>query len=225
MNQVVINNREKIGTACHNCFRALDSYHKAVEAFGTEKQRIASTPYIQAEKERQVNQAADKLHNTVQGYCAQIQRELDTIRTAAEEMQNLMDIGEDLQNALSVVKSLGKALPPEVRIKLVEQFKGQYQALTMLKAAYEAVEIPSEPYFKGMIFDAPRTVKELEDKAACLADKPGENVMVAFNFGNDLEKFAQALGVELTTGYRDAVDTSAAMSRQLRAVMGLSVDG
>lgn len=222
MNQVVIDNRKKIVAAVTSCFRALDSYHKAVEAFGAEKKRIASMPYIQVEQERLVNQAADKLRNAVHGHCEQIQRELGTIRTAAEEMQNLMDIGEDLQNALSVVKSLGKALPPEVRIKLVEQFKGQYQALTMLKAAYEAVEIPSEPYFKGMIFDAPRTVKELEDKAACLADKPGENTMVAFSFGNDLEKFAQSLGVELPTRYRDAVDTSAAMSRQLRAVMGLS---
>lgn len=222
MNQVVINNREKIGTACHNCFRALDSYHKAVEAFGAEKQRIASTPYIQAEKERQVNQAADKLRNAVQGHCEQIQRELETIRTAAEEMQNLMDIGADLQNALSVVKSLGKALPSESRFKLVEQFKGQYQALAILKAAYEAVEITTEPYFKGLIFDTSRAVKDLEDKAACLADKPGENMMIAFSFGNDLEKFAQTLGVELPARYRDTVDTSAAMSRQLRAVMGLS---
>lgn len=222
MNQVVINNRQKISAACHNCFLALDKYHKAVESFAEEKRRITSMPYIQAEKERLVNQAADTLRNAVQGHCGQIQRELETIRTAAEEMQNLMDIGGDLQNALSVVKSLGKALPPEVRIKLVEQFKGQYQALTMLKAAYEAVEIPAEPYFKGLILNASNAVKDLEDKAACLADKPGENMLIAFSFGNDLEKFAQALGVELTTRYRDAVDTSAAMSRQLRAVMGLS---
>lgn len=222
MNQTVIDNRHKIDTACQSCFFALDKYHKAVEGFGAEKQRIASMPYIQAEKERLVNQAADTLRNAVQGHCEQIQRELDTIRTAAEEMQNLIDIGEDLQNALSVVKSLGKALPPEVRSKLAEQFRGQYQALTMLKAAYEAVEITAEPYFKGLIFNAPQAVKDLEDKAASLADKPGENMMVAFNFGNDLEKLAQALGVELPTRYRDAVDTSAAMSRQLRAVMGLS---
>ena len=68
MNQVVIDNRKKIAAAVTSCFRALDSYHKAVEAFGVEKQRIASMPYIQTEQERLVNQAADKLRNAVHGH-------------------------------------------------------------------------------------------------------------------------------------------------------------
>ena len=222
MNQIIIDNRKKINTACQSCFLMLDKYHKAVNAFHEEKRRIAAMPYIQAEQERMVNQAANALQTSAQGYYDEIKHNMDVIRKAAGEMESLMDIGEDLQNALSVVKVLGKSLPGESRVKLVEQFKGQRQALCLLKATYESTGITAEPYFKGLIFEANRVMDELDGQANRMVSKPGDNMMVAVNFGSNLEQFAESLGVELTKKFREIVDTSDALNAQLRAVMGLS---
>lgn len=221
MNQIIVDNRHKIDTACQSCFYTLDKYHKAVNAFNEEKRQIAATPYIQQEQERMVNKAADTLKNTVQGFYEDIQRNLDVIRTTAVEMDQLLDLGEDLQNALSVVKTLGSALPGETRIKLVEQFKGQRQALSLLKAAYASVGITAEPYFKGLILNTANELQELNDMASRMVSVPGENMMVSVTFGRNLEKFAEAMGVDLTKKFREIVDTSDALNAQLRAVMGL----
>lgn len=224
MNQIVIDNRHKIDTACRSCFLTLDKYHKAVAAFGEEKHRIAATPYIQQEQERMVNRAAESLNAAAQGFYEDIKHQLDVIRQAAGEMESLLDIGEDLQNALAVVKALGKSLPGETRIRLVDQFKGQIQALTILKAAYEAEGITAEPYFKGLIVNTAQTLDDLDDKAYRMTVKPGTNMMVAVNFGSDLEKFAESLGVELTSKFRETADVTATLNEQLRAVMGLSTN-
>lgn len=221
MNQIIVDNRHKINTACQICFFALDKYHKAVNAFNEEKRRIAATPYIQQEQERMVNQASDALKNSAQGYYEEIKRNLDTIRAAAGEMENMMDIGEDLQNALSVIKALGGSLPGETRIKLVEQFKGQRQALSLLKAAYESAGITSQPYFQDLILNTAKELDALDDKAYRMVVAPGENMMIAVNFGRDLEKFAESLGVDLTKKFGEIVDTSDALNAQLRAAMGL----
>ena len=225
MNQNIVDNRHKIDTACQSCFFALDKYHKAVNAFNEEKRRIAATPYIQQEQERMVNTAADKLKAAVQGLYEEIKRNLDTIRAAAGAMENLLDIGEDLQNALSVVKALGAALPGETRIKLVEQFKGQRQALSLLKAAYESVGITAQPYFQGLILDTANELDALDDEAYRMVAAPGENMMVTVSFGSNLEKLAESLGVELTKRFREIVDTADALNAQLRAAMGLSASG
>ena len=169
-----------------------------------------------------VNQASDALKNSAQGSYEEIKRNLDTIRAAAGEMESLMDIGEDLQNALSVVKALGASLPGESRIKLVEQFKGQRQALSLLKAAYESAGITAQPYFQGLILNSAKEIDALDDKAYRMVAAPGENVMIAVNFGRDLEKFAESLGVDLTKKFGEIVDTADALNAQLRAAMGLS---
>ena len=221
MNQIIVDNRHKIDTACQSCFYVLDKYHKAVNAFNEEKRQIAATPYIQQEQERMVSKAADTLKNTVQGFYEDVQRNLDVIHTAAEEMDQLLDVGEDLQNALSVVKTLGKALPGETRIKLVEQFKGQRQALSLLKVAYASAGIAAEPYFQGFILNTASKLQELNNMACRLVAAPGENMMVAVNFGSNLEKLAESLGVELTKKFREVVDISDALNVQLRAAMGL----
>lgn len=224
MNQIIIDNRHKIDSACQLCFYALDKYHKAVEAFHEEKRRIIESLYIQEEKERMVNRAAEALSNTVNGHYAEIKSNLDMIREAANEMEGLLDIGEDLQNALSVVKALGKDMPSETRLALVNQFKGQRQALVILKTAYDSVGIPAEPYFEGLILDVSSVLKELDDRAYRITGQPGTNLMVAVSFGRELEKFAVSMGVELTKSFGDIVDTSNALNEQLRAVMGLGAN-
>ena len=225
MNQIIIDNRHKIDTACQLCFYALDKYNAAVEAFQEEKRRIIATPYIQQEQERMVNQAAEALGKTAQAHYEEIKQNLEAIRTAAGEMENLLDIGEDLQNALSVVKTLGKSLPSETRVGLVDQFKGQRQALTILKSAYESVDISAEPYFEGLIFSSSAALDQLDDMAYRIVAQPGTNLLVAVSFGTELEKFAVSLGVGLSKSFSGIVDTSGALNGQLRAVMGLGSNG
>ena len=221
MNQSIIYNQHKIDTACQGCFYALDKYHKACQAFNEEKRRIAATPYVQQEQERMVNKAAETLSNTANGHYAEIKRRLEDIRSAAGEMENLLDIGEDLQNALSVVKALGKDATNETLWKLVEQFKGQRQALIILKSSYEAAGVNAEHYFKGMIFSASNVLDDLDEQAYRIASQPGDNMVVAVSFGDQLEKFAESLGVQLTKKFRDIVDASDAFEARLRAAMGL----
>lgn len=223
MNQTAIENRHKIATACQLCFYEIDKYYKAVTAFNAEKQRIATLlQYTEQEKERQIKVALESLQNTVQGYYAEIKKNLGEIRTAATEMENLMDIGEDLQNALSVVKALGKALPVESRLKIVEPFKGQRQALTLLKAAYLAADIVDKPYFEGLIIDVTGELGLLEDKAYRLTIQPGTDTIVGVNLGSALEKFAATMGCELTKKFRDIVDSTEAINAQIRAAAGLA---
>ena len=223
MNQTVIENRHKIDTACQLCFYKIDEYYKAVSAFNADKHRIAAlVQYSEQEKERQVKVAMESLQNTVQSYYAEIKSNLDKIRVAATEMESLLDIGEDLQNAISVVKALGKALPVESRLKIVELFKGQRQALVLLKAAYAAADITDKPYFEGLIIDIASELDTLEDKAYRLTIQPGTDTIVAVNFGSALEKFATTMGCELTKKFRDIVDTTAAMNAQIRAAAGLA---
>ena len=222
MNQIIIDNRHKIDTAFQSCFHTLDKYHKAVRAFNEEKRRIAATPYIQQEQERMVNRAAETLNGTVNGYYEEISRNLKEIRSAANEMENLMDIGADLQNALSVVKALGDDMPSETRLNLVEQFKGQRQALVILKAAFVTAGVSAaERYFDGLIFNVSSALDDLDDRAYRIVVQPGTNMVVAVSFGRGLEKFAENMGVELTKKFGDIVDTSDAFNAQLRAAMGL----
>jgi len=224
MNETIANNRNKINAACQLCFYTLDKYFKAAEAFHEEQHKILASLYIEAEKERMVNRATEALCNTVNGYYAEIESNLSEIRGAASEMECVFDVGEDLQNALSVTKMLGADMPNETCFKLVEQFTGQRHALTILKAAYEAAGIPTEHYFEGLIFDASSALDRLNGMAYRITVDPGENLMEAVSLGSELEKFAVSLGVDLTKKFRDIVDTSSALNRQLHAVMGLEMD-
>lgn len=221
MNQIIIDNRHKINTACQNCFHALNKYHKAVEAFHEEKRRISASPYIQAVQEQMVSSAAESLAKTAQIQYEEISRNLADIRHAAGAMESLLDVGEALQNALSVVKVLGSAMPEETRRRLVEQFKGQYQALVILKAAYEAVNLPAEHYFNGLLFSSAGELDELDNMAYRLVIQPGTDVLAEFKFGSKLEKFVVSLGVDLSPKYRDVVDISNAMNEQIRVAAGL----
>ncbi len=221
MNQIIADNRHKIDTACQLCFYALDKYHKACQTFNEEKRRIAATPYIQQEQERMVNKAAETLSNAANGHYAEIKKDLGMIREAANEMEGVLDIGEDLQNTLAVVKSLGKDAPNEILWKLVEQFKGQRQALIILKTAYEAAGVNAEHYFKGTIFSASSVLDDLDEQAYRIVVQPGDNIAVAVSFGDQLEKLAESLGVQPTKKFRDIVDTSDAFNAQLLAAMGL----
>ena len=50
-----------------------------------------ATPYIQQEQERLVNRAAETLRNTALAHYEEIKHSLGDIRTAAVEMENLLD--------------------------------------------------------------------------------------------------------------------------------------
>ena len=154
MNSMIYSGRETIDQAAGRCFQALAAYNETVRAYQNKCREIDPLPFIQEEKERMKAKVAEKMYQDVRGQHETILAELDKIALAAEGMEALLDIGEDLQNALTVVKSLGAAMPSNLRFSLVVPFKGQKMALEILKAAYEAGGIDAEPYFKGLIFDA-----------------------------------------------------------------------
>lgn len=201
MNNIIKDNRHKIDTACQRCFLALDRYNDAVRVFNQERQRIAQTPYIQSEKERQVNKAAETLAAKSASEYDVIHESLEDMRTAAGELK--------------------KDLPVEQRIMLVEPFRGQMQVLSMLRAAYEAADIDPEYYFDGMIFDTAGRLDSLDELAHRIAAQPGKNPVTVIEVGAELEKFAASLGVELTSHFHDSVDTSDALNAAIRSAMGL----
>lgn len=221
MNSMIYSGRETIDQAAGRCFKALAAYNETVRAYQNECREIDPLPFIQEEKERMKAKAAEKMYQDVRGQHETILAELDKIALAAEGMEALLDIGEDLQNALTVVKSLGAAMPSNLRFSLVVPFKGQKMALEILKAAYEAGGIDAEPYFKGLIFDADSRIGSLKESAMRLALQPGESLLTAHTFAGELESFAKAMGVELSTKYGDLVDAQGAMMEQVRAAAGL----
>ena len=221
MNSMIYSGRETIDQAAGRCFKALAAYNETVRAYQNECREIDPLPFIQEEKERMKAKAAEKMYQDVRRQHETILAELDKIALAAEGMETLLDIGEDLQNALAVVKSLGAAMPSNLRFSLVVPFKGQKMALEILKAAYEAGGIDAEPYFKGLIFDADSRIGSLKESAMRLALQPGESLLTAHTFAGELEDFAKAMGVELSTKYGDLVDAQGAMMEQVRAAAGL----
>jgi len=222
MNQIIIDNKHKIDTACQLCFYKLSDYNKAVEEFHQKRHEITNAViYSQREQERQVNEAAETLSKAAQVCYDEIKHNLDTMRGAAAEMENLLDIGEDLQNALSVVKKLGQAMPRETRFGLVRQFKGQKQALLILKAAYEDAGLVAELYFEGLVFSADTYLDKLDDMAHRIVAQPGQDSLVVISFGTELEKFADSLGVELTKRFGDIAGTYAGLTDVLRSAAGL----
>lgn len=224
MNQIITDNRQKIASHCTRCFYALEKYNNAVNVFNQERRRIDPLPYIQEEKERMVNKAAEQLQATANAQYEEIKSSLDTIKAAAVEMEDLLDIGEDFQNAISVVKTLGERLPVEACGALVERFRGQKKALAILKAAYEKAGIDAEYYFKGLIFDAAARVDGLDELAYRIAIQPGDNMLVAANFARELEAFAAAMGVELPKRFNEIVDLSAVYAAQIQAAAGLGAN-
>lgn len=224
MNEIVKENRHRIDTACQLCFLALNRHQRAVDEFHQERLRIEQLPYVQDEKERQTNKAAEVLASKAEKEYSEIHTALETIQDAAGSMAQLLDIGEEFQNTLSTVKALGKALPVEQRGALIEPFRGQMQALSILRAAYESTGIDPEHYFYGMIFDTAARVEELDTLARQATIQPQGNLLAAVNFGSALEKFVEALGVVLSEKFRDIVDTSATLTDALRKATGLGVN-
>ena len=220
MNQIITSNRQKISTHINNCFSALGKYLKAVDAFHQERNRITGLPFIQEEKERMVAKAAQSLAENAQTQYTAISGELKGIGAAAAEMEQLLDIGQDLQNALAVVK-YGSAIPVATRLQLVDTFRGQPQALTILKAAFEAAGLDPEHYFKGLIFKADDQVQRLDELAYQIVVQPGENALVAVNFSNELEKFAASIGAELTARFSDMTDATEVFNAAYRSAFGL----
>jgi len=221
MNQIIIDNRHKIDTACQLCFYELNKYNRAIEDFLEEQRRIAATPYIQQEQERMVKRAENIMFEKLQAYYGEIKSNLADIRSAASEMDNVLDISEDFQNTLAVVKALGNDMPAEMEKALVEPFKGQLQALKLLKTAYESAGISTENYFDTHLLSSSVALDKLDDMAYRLVVQPDTNLLIFADFGNELEKFALSYGVELTKGFRDIVDISGSMSRRLAAAAGV----
>ena len=133
----------------------------------------------------------------------------------------MLDIGEDLQNTLAVVKALGNDMPVETAKALVEPFKGQQQALKILKTAYESDGISTEHYFDLPLLSSAVALDKLDDRAYRLAVQPDTNLLVFSTFGNELEKFALSRGVELTKRFGDIVDMSDSLSRRLATAAGV----
>lgn len=221
MNQIIIDNRHRIDTACRLCFYELNKCNKAIEEFLEEQRRIAATPFIQKEQERMVKKAEDAMTGKLQAYYGEIKGNLADIRSAAGEMDGVLDIGEDLQNTLSVVKALGNDMPVETAKALVELFKGQQQALKILKTAYESVGISTEHYFDLPLLSSAVALNKLDDLAYRLVVQPDTSFTDFVTFGNELEKFAVSRGVELTKRFGDIVDLSAFRSRRLAAAAGV----
>ncbi len=225
MNEIVSENRHKIGTACQLCFHAIGRYNRAVDAFYEKKNDInASLVYSQMEKERRINIAEGELSNTANIQYNEISRNLEDIRTAGKKLEELLDLGADLQNALSVIKTLGKATPVDIRLDLVKQFKGQKKALSVLKSAYEVAGLDANTYFEGVFFDIEHEVAQLDDIAYSIVAQNGPNASAALALGRRLEAYAESVGVELTKRFTDVIDVSAEHNRNMRAVMGISVD-
>lgn len=223
MNQIVIDNRQKIASACSRCFSALDGYARACNDFRAEQKRIEPLPYIQEEKERMVSDAAKTLESVASSQYEEIRKALEDIKVAAVEMADILDIGQDFQNALSVVKQMGTDLPFEVRSALIAPFKGQKHALEILKAAYDAADLSPELYFKGLIFAPESRISALDDDAFRITVQPGDNLLVAATFAQGLESLADDLGVELSTRFKDMTDLSTAYTAAIYKACGVDM--
>lgn len=220
MNQKVIDNRKSIDTRCKLCFSALGRYKAAVDTFQQERQQIEEKPFLPFEKERQISVAAKKVAAVSEKEYGEISGLLGEIRGFAAGMEK-MDIQDgDLMNALEIVK-MGTGLAPDIISDIVQQFKGQRQALLVLQAACEGAGIQKEHYFKDMIFNADTRVEELDDMASRITIHPENGLLAAAEFAKALEKFAGDMGVELSSRVNDWADFSGVYAQAFRAAAGL----
>lgn len=222
MNEVVKDKRHEIDTACASCFYTLNKYVGRVKAYQTEQDKINRT-YNQEIAGGEIDRIASNLRTEAEKFYTEVESYLSTIKNAALEMENLFDTGDNLQGALSVVKTLGDKAPSYTRFRLVNEFKGQKQALLILQAAFEASGIDPKPYFKGRILDVETSIQGLQEEAYGMIIPPygSGSIMAAADFAAHLERFVDALGVDLAKKFQDITDISGAYMDRLRASAGL----
>lgn len=91
MNQKVITDRNRIGTACEVCFDKLDKYNNTRNAYREQLRSITESPYNQEMQAHMRSKAEEAFGESVRMICGEIQQQLNIMREAAEDRQLLRE--------------------------------------------------------------------------------------------------------------------------------------
>lgn len=221
MNEIFKDDQHKIGTAITLSYNRLEEIAAAATTFKAERGKISGyTEYTDKARQDMTNRAAAVYSATTEPKIAELLREAKTITEAMAEMENTLDTGIELQNALNVAK-LAKSLPSTARFALFEQFRGQPQQLTILGAAFEAVEVDPLPYSEPLDFTAEKTARELEDAIYMVAAAPTGSTVEAWRLSRKLEELAQRVGADNARHAADLDGLDGGLDEAIRNAMGL----
>ena len=220
MNQKVITDRKRIGTACEVCFDKLDKYNNTRNAYREQLRSITESPYNQEIQTHMRSKAEKAFGENVRMICGELQQQLNIMREAAEDMSAIVELDSDFQSTLSTVATLGKDLPPEVRLPLIIPFKGEMQLLKMLHAAYTAKDL-STSYFEELIYDVDARIDTFEESISVLAAPHEGTALRILDFGRALEKFAETEGAELKRRFSDFASAGESLYAAVRAAAGV----
>lgn len=221
MNQIIIDKKHAIGTACTLCLYSVDKYCAAINRLREKKEEIEHTEWMaQDYREKMINQEIEKTQNTVNQLYEEIRKQIDIIEENSMDLEEFLSIDDgELQGALLAVQTMGKDMPDEIRRSLVEKFRGQQKPLAILKSSFDKAGI-STKYFDELIFSADSRIGELDNLAWKLTVQPGKDIMVANAFARSIEKFAVDLGVTLGRQWDSAEMGQAFIDSLRQAVFG-----
>lgn len=221
MNDFIKEQQHRVGTSTDRIFSRLEDVAKVANSYRAQVEKIRNEKmYSQEGREKLVNRAGEDYRANILPLCNQIQSEAETIRDALRNMSQTVDFGADLQNALNVVK-LGKELPVSVRTSLLEPFRGQPWALSVLQGAYQQAEIAHEQYFSGLTFNE-SSVDELDTLTQqVLGSKPGDTVP-CYRLAKAAGKLAQCVGADNQRQAADLQGMERSLSDAIAEACGLT---
>lgn len=241
MNQIITDNRHKIDTACQLCFRQLMEYCEKSKAYKQEMAKIAASPYIQEEKERQYAAVQAKIGEQVNPIHEEVRSGIDTIHQAAAAIAEIPIDTVDLAAIGTLTGLMGGSLSTNSQAELsdalleyADKLRGQPKALSIVKVAMERVGLEDPRQLKdkhgnNLIFSVNERISKLERMADHLLNAT-PNLMYAFDLARELEIFADNMGVQLKESLKEMVnavnpdDYEDAYFAKMSRLMGLSND-
>lgn len=165
---------------------------------------------------------AEEFKTLCKGYDEDFQKALDEIKEAELKNNELFDITDnELQTAIQLIKAVDGQIEQETRNNIVNKFKGNKQALIMLKSVYEAYEIDTK-YLVKHIVDIESFIEERKALAHSLVADVNTTTHKMQKICNDLYYLAELLGIPFTEEEKDTgLNLDEYYDKLARSAMGL----
>lgn len=220
-------NQATIKKHLEDIYEDITKYLPQIIAYRAEVKQ-AETTYTQEYAEPSKKRSFEKLAAAAQNTRDSIQRHLESICTAAMELEHQPFV-EELSSTLALISAVKGKLPHKINQILIQPFIGNKQALISLQAAFAAngVELPrfddSGDILSRYIFDAETVCEDLENKNYDAFIKPENSALPILDLWKHFANFAELEGVALSVNFDENPNAVQFRNEQLWNAAGLEM--
>lgn len=151
-----------------------------------------------------------------------IQESLDRILEIETKNNAMFDVADnELQASIQLIKSVNGKLETETIDNIVNSFKGNKQALIMLKSIFEAYDIDTK-YIDKYIIDIDGFIGERKELVYSLTADANTTTHKMQKLCNDLYRLAENLGIQFSEEEKDTgISLEEYYDSMARSAMGL----